>query len=57
MANSPKFSEIVGIDPDELLMLDKEGIDIICDFAPELARKLADELGEVREVHRNRRMN
>lgn len=57
MTNSPKFSELVGIDPDELLMLDKEGIDLICDFAPELARKLADELEEVSRVHRNRRMN
>lgn len=52
-----KFSEIIGVDPDELLMLTPDQIDLICDFAPEAARALADELEEVREAHASRRLN
>lgn len=52
-----KFSEIMGIEPEELLLLTEETKDQILTDAPLLGRMLADELDEVKKTIQTRRLH
>lgn len=57
MTKSPKFSEIVGIDPDMLLFITREAVEELFEIDPVAAELLIKELEEVHEVLRSRRLH